>query len=345
MEENNVPNPEQFNVKDNQKEKMGPVKGLLLAILIVFLICVVGLLIRMVVAGDGDYFKPFKDIFGIEEKEEKTSKGGESQTNTSARYALLSDDVNGENVKHYRLTLDMGEYFSTIMEELEDVDNSEDEEDSYYDYDDTEDEYYDDSTSETETSGMEEMLGMATMMMQMMGDMVDGEMYFDIYFEGNEIVQVIVGYDYEKLAKNIYDMAIENADEEDLEEPGMESYEAFLEEMNNQFIELLDEDVICEAIMQDEDMKSSLSEIGIKEKDIKDAIDFNCDKGIFEVYINGTTKLKALISMGLESENLKTYADENNIDIDEDNIIESFLEAANELDEYVEYGIEFVEVK
>ena len=300
----------------------------------------------MVVAGDGDYFKPFKDIFGIEEKEEKTtSKGGDSLEAKSARYALLSDEVNNENIKHYRLTLDMGEYFSTIMKTLEDVDNSEAEED-YYNYEDTEDDYYyDDSTTETETNGMEEMLGMATMMMQMMGDMVDGEMYFDVYFEGNEIVQVIVGYDYEKLAKNIYDFTIENASEEDLEEPGMESYEAFLEEMNNQFIELLDEDVICEAIMQDEDMKSSLSEIGIKEKDIKDAIDFNCDKGIFEVYINGTTKLKALISMGLESEDFKKYVDENNIDIDEDNIIESFLETANETDEYMEYGIEFVEIK
>ena len=148
MEENQVPNPEQQNNnvtgKQKTKKKMGPVKGLLLAILIVFLICVLGLLIRMVVAGDGDYFKPIKDIFGIEEKEDKkssnSSKGGESSVKSASRYALLSSDTEGENVKHYRLTLDMGDFFSKIMEEYSTINDFSDDNDYSYNEDEDEDE-------------------------------------------------------------------------------------------------------------------------------------------------------------------------------------------------------------
>ena len=376
MEENQVPNPEQQNNnvtgKQKTKKKMGPVKGLLLAILIVFLICVLGLLIRMVVAGDGDYFKPIKDIFGIEEKEDKkssnSSKGGESSVKSASRYALLSSDTEGENVKHYRLTLDMGDFFSKIMEEYSTIndfsddndysyneDEDEDEEDYYYDSDysyseddysaDSSDDFYSDDTTSS-ISKFEDMMESAMFMMQMMGDMVDGEMYFDIYFEGNEIVQIVIGYDYAKLAKNIYDYTIEY-DEESMEDEGIKSYDDFVEYMNEQISTMLDKDEICKAIMEsmDEETKNKLSGMGIKEKDIKEAIDFNCDKGIFEMYINGTTKLKALVSMGLESDSFKeelvALEEGANVTIDEDNIIE----ASNETDIYSEYGIEFIEVK
>lgn len=380
MEENQVPNPEQQNNnvtgKQKTKKKMGPVKGLLLAILIVFLICVLGLLIRMVVAGDGDYFKPIKDIFGIEEKEDKkssnSSKGGESSVKSASRYALLSSDTEGENVKHYRLTLDMGDFFSKIMEEYSTIndfsddndysyneDEDEDEEDYYYDSDysyseddysaDSSDDFYSDDTTSS-ISKFEDMMESAMFMMQMMGDMVDGEMYFDIYFEGNEIVQIVIGYDYAKLAKNIYDYTIEY-DEESMEDEGIKSYDDFVEYMNEQISTMLDKDEICKAIMEsmDEETKNKLSGMGIKEKDIKEAIDFNCDKGIFEMYINGTTKLKALVSMGLESDSFKeelvALEEGANVTIDEDNIIESIIEASNETDIYSEYGIEFIEVK
>lgn len=378
MEENQVPNPEQQNNnvtgKQKTKKKMGPVKGLLLAILIVFLICVLGLLIRMVVAGDGDYFKPIKDIFGIEEKEDKkssnSSKGGESSVKSASRYALLSSDTEGENVKHYRLTLDMGDFFSKIMEEYSTINDfsddndysyneDEDEEDYYYDSDysyseddysaDSSDDFYSDDTTSS-ISKFEDMMESAMFMMQMMGDMVDGEMYFDIYFEGNEIVQIVIGYDYAKLAKNIYDYTIEY-DEESMEDEGIKSYDDFVEYMNEQISTMLDKDEICKAIMEsmDEETKNKLSGMGIKEKDIKEAIDFNCDKGIFEMYINGTTKLKALVSMGLESDSFKeelvALEEGANVTIDEDNIIESIIEASNETDIYSEYGIEFIEVK
>ena len=66
MEENQNSNSDEFTFSEDGKKKkgMGPLKGLLIALVMVFLIIVIGLLIRMVVAGDGDYFKPFKDMFG-----------------------------------------------------------------------------------------------------------------------------------------------------------------------------------------------------------------------------------------------------------------------------------------
>lgn len=372
MEENEVSNPEQFNNSGNsKKKKMGPVKGLLVAILIVFLIAILGLLIRMVVVGDGDFFKPIKDIFGIEgKKEEKETSNvattGESPMKSGSRYALLSDEVNGENVKHYRLTIDMGEVFAKAMEELttnsgvfENMSNDSSD-DSFgtpeadLTFDDDENlpsaDYYDDGYygEGSSSNSMEDMLGGAMMLMQMMGDMIDGEMYIDIYFEGNEIIQIVVGYDYAKFAENMYNYLIEY-DEDSAKEQGIESAEDFMELMNEQIIEMLDEDTIIEEIMKDEETQAQLKEAGFKEKDIRELLDFYCDTGMFEVYINGTTKLKGLLSMYLDSEScaseLEAIEDETGIKIDEDNIIEEVLKAANETEEYSEMGLEFVEVK
>lgn len=385
MEENQAPNPNQFNIAGNgnvkKKKGMGPLKGLLLAILMVFLICVIGLLIRMVVVGDGDYFKPIKDIFGIEEddkdeddeeKESKVSKktssekksSGNSKFQAIGKYALLSDDVDGKNVKHYRLTVDMGELFDLVMKELSTESNgydneyysSDNDEFDWNEYEDTldefnylEDEYDESKNSSNEFNQFENMMGMAMMLMQEMADMIDGEMYFDIYFEGNEIVQIVIGYDYSKLLENLYDYMLDEAEDE-LEDEGINSVEDLADMIVEEFDAILDKDTLYDMIMDssDEDIESQLKEFGIKEKDIKDAVDFNNDKGVIEIYINGTTKLKALISMGLESESfqeeIKAMEKETGVKIDEDNIIESILEAANESDEYSDFGFEFVEV-
>ena len=180
MEENQVPNqnPEQFNISGNEKKKkgLGPVKGTLLAIFIVILICLLGLLIRMVVADDGDFFKPIKSIFGIEDEEEnekKTSKTekksstGKSSFQSAERYALLSDDVEDEDVKHYRLTIDMKEFFSQMMDELGAAGNFENQD--YSDFD-------------SENNPFGNMMGMAMTTLSQMADKIDGEIYFDIYF-------------------------------------------------------------------------------------------------------------------------------------------------------------------
>ena len=140
-------------------------------------------------------------------------------------------------------------------------------------------------------------------------------------------------------------------DEESLEDEGIESLDDFADYLVEQFEEVLDEDAIYDMIMDssDEDVEAALAELGIKEKDIKEAFDFYVDKGIMEVYINGTTKLKALLSMGLESESfrkeLEEMEEETGVEVDEDNIIESIIEALNSSEELEDYGMEFVEVK
>ena len=131
MEENKEPNNDWKTVggpgpEQPQKKKMGPVKAILLALLIVFLMCVIGLLIRMEVAGDGDYFAPIKKIFKISEedddkevKEDKKvdKKGGE----TSERLALLSSDAKKKGVKHYSMKISLKDIVE-LSEELKDTD-------------------------------------------------------------------------------------------------------------------------------------------------------------------------------------------------------------------------------
>ena len=385
MEENQNSNSDEFTFSEDGKKKkgMGPLKGLLIALVTVFLIIVIGLLIRMVVAGDGDYFKPFKDMFGIE-TEDDTNKTkdeesvsdklpGSNQSVSSSRYLLLSDEVENENVKHYRMTIDVKDMVSKVMDQMyntydsnededlysDEYDNTLDNEDSYSDNwldDESSDDYSNDDfdsypTDESSTSAeIENVLGTLSFMMGFLEDMIDGEIYADVYFEGNEIVQVVVGYDYEKFIENYYESALDDEDAmSELEEQGIESVEDFKEYISSQFDEYLDEDYLCEMLMKEEDVASSLGELGIKEKDIKDAIDINNDIGLIEIYLNGTSKVKALISMGLEStgfqDTIEAIEEENDFTFDEDNIIESFFELANDMEEYQEMGIEFVEVK
>ena len=385
MEENQNSNSDEFTFSEDGKKKkgMGPLKGLLIALVMVFLIIVIGLLIRMVVAGDGDYFKPFKDMFGIE-TEDDTNKtkdeesvsdklSGSNQSVSSSRYLLLSDEVENENVKHYRMTIDVKDMVSKVMDQMyntydsnededlysDEYDNTLDNEDSYSDNwldNESSDDYSNDDldsypTDESSTSAeIENVLGTLSFMMGFLEDMIDGEIYADVYFEGNEIVQVVVGYDYEKFIENYYESALDDEDAmSELEEQGIESVEDFKEYISSQFDEYLDEDYLCEMLMKEEDVASSLGELGIKEKDIKDAIDINNDIGLIEIYLNGTSKVKALISMGLEStgfqDTIEAIEEENDFTFDEDNIIESFFELANENEEYQEMGIEFVEVK
>ena len=115
-----------------------------------------------------------------------------------------------------------------------------------------------------------------------------------------------------------------------------------------QLDENLDVDKLYDMIADSEETKEKLNEYGIKEKDIKEAIDFQIDTGILEVYINGTTKVKGLISMFLDSkefENTLNQIKDGKVDIDEDNVIESLIEVINGIDEISEYGLEFVEIK
>ena len=397
MEENEnqepISNSNEFNFTGNGKKKkgMGPVKGLLLALLIVFLICMIGLLIRMEIAGDGDYFKPIKEIFGIEGEEEKQkapkqddlSSLNKQDTKSSERYTLLSEDVNDKNVKHYRMTLDISDIFDYVLDELENAANSyspttsldfnddyesddygyDDDEYNYddnygydddeYNYDDSygydDDEYNDDDsygydTGSSSNSSFDQFSMYMSIFEQLKG-MIEGELYVDVYFEGNDLVQVIAGCDYMDFVEILYDYMSSDEDTlSQMEDEGVESLEDFTNYIVENLNEYFDEDYIYDELMEDEDVQSSFSELGIREKDIKDAIDIVNDKGLIEFYLNGTTKIKGIISMAIDSDDFRESLEETDYTFDEDNLIEDILLLSNETEEFEEMGIEFIEV-
>ena len=257
----------------------------------------------MVVAGDGDYFKPIKDIFGIETEDEeesdkdkkdkveisKKSSSDKKSFKSGERYELLSDDVDGKDVKHYRLTIDMGEFFGLIMDELST--------DSDYNYDEYNNEDYDLDWENYEEPELESMLRMAMMLLGQMSDFIDGEMYFDVYFEGNEIVQIVIGYDYGKLLENLYEYMLDEAKDE-LDEEDINSVDDLASMVVAEFETILDEDALYDMIMDlsNGEMEKGLSEFGIKEKDIKDAIDFNNDK-LSLLYIGKFTSIEGIFNV------------------------------------------------
>ena len=344
MEENNV-----FDNQNKQKKKgMGPIKGLIVALILAICILAIGLLIRMLIADDGDFFKPIKNIFGIEEKNEeedtkeddakKSSKkisSNRKNENLSNRYVYLSNKVEDKEVKHYRLTVDMGNFIEKFMEE--------------FDEDKIDEMFNEKEDVSTDSNNLNTLIQTYISLLQQLSDLIDGEMYFDIYFEENEIVQIILGYDYNKLLENIYEY-VKKLDSDGMKEEGINNLEDFVKYVKDQIEDSINEEVICDMILDsNEEVKDTLSEYGIKEKDIKDAIDINIDNGLIELYINGTTKLKAIISMALDSkefqDNIKQIEKDSKIKIDEDNIIESILKSINDIDEYEDFGLKFEKVK
>lgn len=369
-------NSEQFNVVGNEKKKkqMGPVAGILVALIIAIIIIAIGLLIRMVVSNDGDYFKPFKTMFGIEKDDDDDEEDDEKQDDdetkssknakksekvvekkkfSSDRYTLLSDDVEDEDVKHYRLTVDVGEIVKPLLAESTSSSSSKSTSKSNSNSNSKkESTSKSNSTSNskkksTSTDDLEDFMDMYTELLPQMGDMIDGEMYVDIYFEGNEIVQLVIGYDYGELLDKFYEYAKEESKEE-LEEEGIESVDDFAEFIVDSLDEYLDEDALYDMLAETSGFEETLKAMGIKEKDVKEAIEFCNEEGVIEVYIYGTTKLKGLFSMVLDSkdfqDSFKDMEKETGVKLDKDNVIESIIKAANKSDDFKEAGFKFVEV-
>lgn len=211
MEENLNEDP--LNNGDFKKKKgMGPVKGLLLAILVVFLICVIGLLIRMVVVGDGDYFKPIKDIFGIEGKKEDTKAPVEQNVQSvvsGQRYTLLNSKEEAEDVKHYRLSVDPVILASKLMDAF----------------------------------GVEG---------QVSTEEIGGDVYLDIFATEDEFVGLVLGYDYLDMLEEQYNQYVKDPDMKDmLKEEGIDNLSDFVEMFESQ-IDIDKDEIIDEMFKDDE---------------------------------------------------------------------------------------------
>lgn len=349
MEENQVPNPgQQFNVTGQPKKKksMGPVKGILIALVLAVIVIAIGFLIRMLVQGDGDYFLPFKQMFGIEEEEGSTSKKKSKKTKEveededepeeeeegqktdplGGKYTKLSSATSGDKVEHYRMSMDMGKTLKAMLEELDDAGLS----------------------SSSSSAGSMQMV---LMMLNQFGDIIDGEVYYDIYFEGNDLIQVVFGYDYKDLLDNLYKYMKQNAPDS-LEEENIKSADDLGKYLKDVLGQSLTEDTIYEMIAKDDATKKQLEQFGLSKKDITDAIDIVNEEGLIEFYLTGTTKIKGMISLALGTKDvkdgLKEMESEYGIKIDEDNIFSSLLEAMEDMEEIEkleDYGMTFVKIK
>lgn len=364
MEENQVPNQEpqqsqpqagqqQYNNYGGPKKKkgLGPVKGTLLALCLAIIIIAIGLLIRMCIAGDGDYILPFKQMFGIEEEEgsssEKKSKktvveedededenededeDGQTGDPLGGKYTLLSSATSGAKVEHYKMSMDLGKIFKKVMDEID----------------------TDDLDMSSSSDDFGSIMSMGLMILDQFSDVIDGEIYCDIYFEGNDLIQFVFGYDYDKLLTNLYKYMKKNAPES-LEEENITSVDDLRDYIKETLEENLTEDVICEMIMDSDDAKDMMDQIGLKEKDIKDAIDIVIDDGLIEFYVTGTTKLKGIISLALGTkefkESISDFEDEYGVKIDEDDVFASMFEGllnSEEFEELEDYGMTFVKIK
>jgi len=353
MEENQVPNPgQQFNVTGEPKKKkgMGPVKGLIVAFILAIIVIAVGFLIRMLVQGDGDYFLPFKQMFGIEEEEGSTSKKKSKKTTNTVeepeeddddeeegqkgdplggKYTKLSSAVSGDKVEHYRLSANVGEMLEKILKEVN----------------------TDELNFGDDESGMGSMVSMMLAMLKQFADVVDGEVYYDVYFEGNDLIQIVIGYDYDKLVTKLYKY-MKKESPEALQEMKITDEEGLKEYLCTTLNAYLTEDQIYEMMISDEKSKKSMEEIGLSKKDILDAIDLVNEEGLVELYITGTTKVKGIISLVLGTkdfkDSLKQFEDQYDIEIDEDDIFSSLFKSLQDSDDFEEledYGVELIKIK
>lgn len=356
MAENQEPNNDWKTVENNEtvkkKKGLGPVKGTLLALLIVFLICVIILLIRMEVSGDGDYFAPIKKMFGIsndseiENDNEESLSNKKDSTNTnkksSGKYALLSNSATEKGVKHYNITVSLAEFIE-ISEELEEnedmqslispISNNnastninkmqkldfEDDESLYDNNDDLEN--YDDSIDDYDAYYD---------LLEEYKDIIDGELYIDLYAKGNEIIQVVLGIDYMKTIENYYNHEIEKGNSE-IEE--FESADDYAKYIKTTLKLILTKDTLISMFAE-----QMGSEFGIDEDELSELIDINIDKGLFEFYFNCNDELNEAFA-DLIAENEDEIEAEG---IDPDNFFESMVPVYNK--EMKKQGYDFIKI-
>ena len=165
------------------------------------------------------------------------------------------------------------------------------------------DEYGTDYLENEISSKIQEYSSQLGMMLGMMGDqikeIIDGEIYFDYYFEGNEIVQVVMGVDYGDLIEKLYDFILDEAGDEvveDMKSEGIESAKDLADYIVKNIEERFDEEELIDQMYDNEELKEGLSNYGLNKNNIEEAIDIRFDRGIFEFYLTGTTKINEIFS-------------------------------------------------
>lgn len=365
---NPTPNVEQPNPNPNpapsggstkppkKKKKMGAVRGLCLALLIVIVICAIALLVRMVIAEDGDYFKPIKQVFGLEEEKEvkkskdddeddevkaseekETKKKGKKANISSYQLSKVVDEAYDEDVDHYRLAMNLKDLMEVYqeMEESGEADEILESLPALMDISNTNnskpkakrlantslDSSYDsDDALDTYGSMAESLLGNEEMM-----EMLDGEFYMDFFVRDNEIVQAVIGIDMLAFFDNLYDMAVESSPE--MADEYDDGY-ALAEYVNDMILEMVTEDQIVDMLVENMEVEG----MDFTQKQLRDMIDISFTPGVYEFYLNGTVALNDALENFLEEneEDMIESAEEQGIDYDGTNFFEVVFDLYNE---------------
>ena len=95
-------------------------------------------------------------------------------------------------------------------------------------------------------------------------------------------------------------------------------------------------------------LKTEIESIGDVDKTltytVQDEKILKVEEGLITPLSNGTTKIKGIISMAIDSDDFRESLEETDYTFDEDNLIEDILLLSNETEEFEEMGIEFIEV-
>lgn len=316
-------------------KKKNPFLMILLVVIIIVAIIALGLLIRLAIVQDGDYFAPIKSIFGIsDEKDEDKEK---EVAKTEGRMSKLSSAATAKGVSHYRMTLDFEDFVDFVLKAYQNEEVMSEVEDTFgtvFDsvsnngksysvnklaFGDSNDSntYYDNGAL---TSSTEDQIATYLEQVEMMKNYVKGgKILVDLYAKGDEMVQVVLSAEYGDMLENIYEYCLENEVEE-LED--FENAEEFSDYVNTTLKMYLTKDAIIEAI--EEELDSENMNVDIAE--IEECIDVVTLDGAFEIYYTFTDDINEAFA-GLIEQNADDIEKEG---VDPDNFIESFVDYAND---------------
>lgn len=294
--------------------------------------------VRSLITGD-PFLQPFEDVglIELEENKEEKSKDDKISKNDEEKVdetisdeendntediiiegqdtSLLIDDINDDGVECYTITVDLKEVADGMISKLEDMIST---------YITIQEEIGTNTDGEINTleDAITEFLDIASEIF------TDCEIILDCYASGNDIKQLLITFEYEQLAKNIYNKI---SDIERLMQQidptadirfEYDSYESFL----------ADFEVALEESFSTESLRNSLSE----ELSEENSEIINTAESLLE-------DKKIQISLNLSSIKIDTfimnYRDElEELGIDPDNLIESIVELWNENVDKEEYA-------
>lgn len=344
MEENNQDNIVHNDEQKKTKKNKNPLLVFLLILVIVIAIIALGLLIRLAIAKDGDYFAPIKSIFNISDEKKELKELKESKS--KGKLSKLSAAATKKGVDHYRLTIEISELFDFILESLEDETIKQQVEDTLEslqplsnlntgysvkkltDYDNQIEPYSSDydwsredltpTTPYTNPYSGYDYDDYIDILKGIKEYINGGRIILDSYVKGNEVIQVVISVEYGDLLENLYDLLSESVEEV---QEQFSSFKDFMKYINETLKESLTKEMLVEAIQ--EGIEESELDVEVDVSEIEDSIDLAIlDEGVIEIYFLVNDEINYEIASVLEES-----ADEmEELGLDKDDLFGSSVE-------------------